>query len=276
MALTADQQSAQATLNAALAQWGLNGLDTTAWQSYLNGLPLDTIMQNIRSSPEYQQRFPGMKQLQDSGQAISEADYIAKEAADVSLMRAYGLPDQVVQNRQLLGNLIANQVSTSELQQRLDTRQQIVNSVPEVASYARDQYGINTGDLIHFWENPDEALPLMQQKVQASQVGAAAQLAGYGSLDPQQALRLAGMGTSFSQALSGFEKAGELKGLTDNLPGQGQQVTGDQLTAATVGQDAQAALAVAKAQSERKAQFSDAANFATTQAGAVGLAQQNL
>lgn len=263
---------------------GLDSVFQQAWQQYLNGVPIDQIMQSIRSSDAYKARFPGMAQLAANGQAISEAEYVAKEAADQSLLRAYGLPDQVATDRNLLGNLIANQVGTTELQDRLNAYKQVVNQLPgEVTSYLRDQYGIQAGDLMHFWMNPDEALPAIQQKVQAAQVGAAAQLAGYGQINPDQALRLAqvigadpsGIG-AFNQAMSGFEKAGELKGLTDNLPGQGQGVTQDQLVNATVGGDAQAALALQQEQQRRKAQFSDQSSVATTQAGAVGLARANV
>jgi hypothetical protein len=279
--LTADQQSAQGIINDALRQWGLQGLGASAWQSYLQGLPIDSIMQNVRQSPEYQARFPGMAQLQKQGMAISEADYIAKERADQELMRAYGMPDQMVTDRNELGNLIGNGVSTAELQQRLELRKQIVDQLPvETKDYLQRVEGVNSGDLIGFWENPDVALPAIQQKVRAAQVGAAAQQAGFNSLDPQTALRLAGMHNLDSlgmanqeQLNSEFGKARQLAGLTQALPGQRAGVSQDQLINAAVGGDAQAQLAVQQAQDAAKAQFAGGGDYLTGSKGASGLGQ---
>jgi hypothetical protein len=279
--LTAAQQSAQATINTALAQWGLQGLGATAWQQYLNGLPIDTIMQNIRQSTEYQQRFPGMAQLAKNGQAITEADYISKESADKELMRAYGLPDAMVQDRNELGKLIGNGVSTSELQQRLEVRKQIVDQLPAATKdYLQRQEGVNPGDLIGFWENPDVALPLIQQKARAAQVGAAAQQAGFNDLDPQTALRLAGMHNLDSlgmvnqdQVNQEFGKAQQLVGLSQALPGQTAGVSQGQLVDAEVGGDASAQQAVQRASDAAKATFDAGGGFLLGTQGATGLGQ---
>jgi len=217
-----------------------------------------------------------MAKLIASGQAISEADYIAKESADISLLHAYGV-DNVAGNRQFLGSLISNQVSTTELQQRLDLRQRIVNQLPhEVRDYLSSNYGVHTGDLIGFWANPDQALPELQQKVQAAEVGGAAAFSGYGNIDAKQAARLAGIGVDFNGALSGFERAGELKGLTQNLPGQvASGVSGDDLVNALLAGDSDASLRVQQEQARRKAGFSDSESVATTSQGAVGLGVAN-
>lgn len=274
--LTADQKSAQATLTAMLQQWGLASLASQMWQEYLKGTPMDAIMADIRNSDAYSQRFPGMKELQKSGHAISEADYIAKESADMSLLHAYGL-DAMGGNRQFLGSLIGNQVSTSELQSRLDLYQQTVQTLPhEVRDYLQNVEGVSAGDLLHFWANPDEALPVIQQKAQAAQVGGAAAAAGFGAINPLMAERLAGMGVSFSQAMNGFQQAGTLKGLTDQLPGAANDaVSSDDLVNALLGNDANAQMRVQQEADRRKAMFGDRGGVATTQQGAVGLGTAN-
>jgi hypothetical protein len=278
--LTAAQQSAQATINTALAQWGLQGLGATAWQSYLQGLPVDSIMQNVRSSPEYTARFPGMKALQDAGQAITEADYINKEIADTEMMKAYGIPDQMV-TRGELGKLIGGQTSTAELQQRLELRKQVVDQLPsEVKDYMQRVQGVSPGDLIGFWENPDVALPILEQKTRAAQVGAAAQQAGFTDLDPQTALRLAGMHNldalgmvDQGQAGKEFATAAQLRGLTQALPGQTAGVTQDQLINAEVGGDANAQTAVQQASLAAKAKFDGGGDYMLGSKGAAGLGQ---
>ena len=273
--LTSAQQSAKATLTNMLDQWGLASLAGQMWQEYLKGTPIDQIMSDIRNSDAYKQRFPGMADLVKSGHAITEADYIAKESTDMSLLHAYGL-DSLGTNRQFLGNLIGNMVSTTELQTRLDTYQQVVQQLPhEVKDYLQSNYGVHAGDLLHFWLNPDEALPELQRKAQAAEVGGAAAVSGFGFIDPKVAARLAGIGVNFTQALSGFENAGELKGLTQQLPGDvaAGGVSQDDLINGLLAGDSGAALRVQRAQAARKAQFGDSEAVATTNAGAVGLSQ---
>ena len=271
---SAASKSAHQLLIDMLNQWGLGTLAGQLWKEYLQGTPQEKIMADLRSSQAYAQRFPGMAALVKSGHAISEADYIAKETSDMSLLHAYGL-DKLGTDRQFLGNLISNQVSTAELQTRLDTYKQVVQTLPhEVRDYLQSAYGIHSGDLMHFWLNPDTALPDLQAKAQAAEVGGAAAITGYGNIDPRMAARLAGLGVDFNQALGGFQQAGQLKGLTQDLPGQVPSgVNGDQLVNALLGGDAQAALAVQGEQQRRKAQFADSESVATTSQGAVGLSQ---
>lgn len=268
--LTPKQQSAKQLLTDWLNQLGLGSLGQQVWKEYLNGTPTAKIMADVRASTAYAHRFPGMEELAKSGHAISEADYISKESADMSLMRMYGLPEGMVNNRQELGKLIGGQVSTTELQARLEARKTVVNQLPhEVRDYL-GQMGVNTGDLIGFWENPDVALPVIQQKVAAAEVGGAAAVAGFGAIDAATAAHLAGLGVDWNQALSGFQQAGQLKGLTQGLPGQAAVSSGD-LVGAVLGQDANAALRVQNLQGQRKAAFAGGGQAATTQEGAVGL-----
>ena len=270
--LTPKQQSAKQMFTDWLDSLGLGSLGKMVWHEYLQGTPTAKIMADVRASDAYAQRFPGMKELAKGGHAITEADYIAKESADMSLMRAYGLPEQMVNNRQELGKLIGGQVSTTELQSRLDAYKTVVLQLPhEVRDYLSSQ-GVNSGDLIGFWLNPDQSLPLLQNKVAAAEIGGAAAISGFGALDPTQAAHLAGLGVDFNQAMSGFNQAGQLTGLTQGLPGQaGSTVSRNDLVGAVLGQDANATLKVQRVQGQRKATFNDAANYAATQSGAVGL-----
>jgi hypothetical protein len=269
--LTPKQQSAKQNLTDWLNTLGLGALGTQVWNEYLQGTPTAKIMADVRASDAYAQRFPGMKELAAGGHAITEADYIAKESADISLMRAYGLPDQMINNRQELGKLIGGQVSTAELQTRLDAYKQVVLTLPhEVRDYLGGQ-GVSSGDLIGFWLNPDEALPMLQNKVAAAEVGGAAAFTGYGKLDPKMAAQLAGQGVDWQHALAGFTQAAQLKGLTQQLPGQQGALASADLVNATVGANGDANNRLLKVQAQRKNQFADQQSYATTQAGAVGL-----
>src|SRR5689334_18836184 len=90
--LTAEQKSARAILDDTLAQYGLSGLGDRLWQQYLNGEPIEQIMVDLRKTPEYKARFPGMEALSKKGRAISEGEYISIERGYAQLFREYGLP----------------------------------------------------------------------------------------------------------------------------------------------------------------------------------------
>lgn len=273
---TPPQDSARAIINDALAQYGLSGLATQAWQQYLTGMPVEQIGLWLRTTPEYAARFPGMAALRKAGQALSEAEYVAKERADAEMLRAYGLPAAFYNDRNLLGNLIGNQVSTAELQGRLDAYRAVVTdgSMSGVRAYARDAFGLGDGDLIAYFIDPDRAAPVLEQQARASQIGAAAARAGWTGLDPATALQLAGRGVSPQQAEQGFGQAATLRLLTQNLPGQqGGQVAEQDVTAAVLNQDAQAKRRVQQAVEERVNPFRAGGRFTEDTRGVTGLGQ---
>lgn len=275
--------SAKAQLMKDLAGMGLDAnaqafssspqsLGDWVWQEWLNTGNSDQILLDLRQTQPYKYAYSGMEKLQASGMNISEAEYRAKEDADTGILRLAGLSDGMAKDKALLGNLIGNQVSTAELQARVQDYQTVIQQVGgQTLDYLRSAYGIHAGDLLHFWLDPEQGEAAIHQKVQASQIGAAANMAGLNGLDPTTALHLAGLGVSASQAATGFQKIAGMGDLGHSTDSSVSSVSQQQLIDAELGGNGNAASAVLKAQQERVAKFQSGGGFAGGNAGVSGL-----
>jgi len=136
--------SAKAIIDKALGDYGLSTLSTWAWQKWQAGESIDQIMLELRSTPEYGQRFPAMKTLGDRGQAISEAQYINYEQSATSIFKAAGLPANFYDQPDDFANFLTNNVALPELQSRVQAYQSAAFSAPqEVRDALQSMYGVS-------------------------------------------------------------------------------------------------------------------------------------
>ena len=269
----------------ALKAAGLGSLASKAWTMWNSGLDFNAIMDNptngIRASAEYKQNFPAMAALNAKGQGISEAQYLAKETADLELMKQYGIPSGIFDSKEYLGSLMTNNVTQVDLEKRLMLTQNAID--PNISQYAQDTYGLNHGDLMAYILDPTKALPVLQQKAQAMQIGGAAYQQGFkgglganGELSQAQAEALATQGVSQQAAQAGFLNIGQEGQLAQALPGDTSgSVTNQQLINAQFGSNAEDLLAVKKVQAKRIADYQQSGGFAAGAAGAGGLGVAN-
>lgn len=266
-----------AQLQNTLAQFGLTGLGNFITQKVKAGESLDQIMLEIRATPEYQARFPAMQQLAQQGRAISEQQYVDLENQYQGILRSAGLPSGFYDTPQDFANLITNQVSPSELSSRVQQYATVAyNSPPEVKQQLEDLYGITPGELTAYFIDPNNALPLIQQRVASAQAAGQAQISGFGQLTRTQADELGQAGVTADAARSGFQQLGMESQLMHGLPGEGAPdiSTDQQLSAQFLG-NAQAALTIKNRALARVAAFQDAAGFLeSADKGAVGLGQE--
>jgi hypothetical protein len=262
----------EADLINTLSYYGLGDLATWAWNEHIAGKNDTQIMMDLRQTDSYKQRFPGMAALSAQGSAITEQDYINKENADRELIRASGLDPTKYASRDALGNLIGNGVSTSELSTRLNLVQSAVLQAPaEARQYLQANFGIGSGDLMNYFLDPSGALPDLQMKAAAAQIGGAAASSGFGYLDVQKALNLAAAGVSGSQAQAGFGKIATEGELTHNLNDGTGSVTNNDLIDAQLGGNGDAALKLQQVSAGRVARFQSGGTYAANQQGVSGL-----
>lgn len=275
-------QSAQDYIRSFLNDAGLGALAGKVWSQWTSGQSEDQIVDWIRSTPEYATRFPAMATLRKDGRSISEAQYIAKEQADIDLMTQYGIPDAFAKNKDLLGKLIANNVSQVTLQKRLIAGQDtILGYDKSILDYAKKTYGLTPGDLLAWSLNPDIALPVIEQQAQAMRIGGAALTAGYtrglgveGELGKTQAEALATQGITQQQAQQGFTQLSQMGQLEQNLPGDvSGALTSQEMIDAIFGISGGAQEKLGKVKSTRVGEFQQGGGFATTQAGVGGIGQ---
>ncbi len=196
----------------------------------------------LRQTPDYQKRFAGNAQRIAKGlTALDESTYLQKEDAYQNLMRNYGLPESywkkdAIGTQEGFTNLIANDVSAVELENRLQTAQnRVINSNPEIAYALKAFYpDINKGDILAYALDPKNALDQIQRKVTAAEIGGAALSQGL-TTSLGGAEGLAAYGINKAQAQAGYQTvAGILPRATQLADIYGQQPYGQQTAEAEV------------------------------------------
>lgn len=166
----------------------------------------------LQNTKAYQDRFGANKERIAKGlTALRPADYIAMEDAYQNVMRNYGLPASYYTKdstgRQVgFEKLLANDVSNTELEDRIMTAQQrVINSNPEVLASLKSFYpDITNGDILAYTLDPNNAITEIKRKVTAAEIGGAATQAGL-TAGMTRAEELAKAGVTKVQAQQGFE-----------------------------------------------------------------------
>jgi hypothetical protein len=221
------------------------------WDQHLNGVPDDQIWLDLRQRPEYKARYPAMEELSRQGRGITEAQYSAYETAISDLSRQYGVPPDMYATSEGVANLLTKGVSVKEANDRFQIASSAAFTAPaEVRQALAAMYGVDHGNLIAYWLDPDKAMPLVQRQYDAAQIAGAATQQELG-IDVQTAEDLAARGITFDQARTGFGQAQQAYGL-DYAAGEG--TTQAERVAAAFG-DADAQAKVTRIQRSRAAAF---------------------
>lgn len=208
----AERQSAYDLLYAEFSKYGLQGLVDPLKGLITSGASPAEFTIKLRETPAYQQRFAGnAKRIANGLVALDEATYLAKEDAYQNLMRNYGLPDtywkkDAIGTQEGFTQLIANDVSAVELENRLQLAQnRVKNANPEIA-YALKQFypDITNGDILAYALDPKNALDTIKRKVTAAEIGGAALAAGL-TTSAAGAENLAGYDVTKQQAQQGYQ-----------------------------------------------------------------------
>lgn len=272
--LTSTQTDAWNQLQTLLASYGFTGqdlTDLTAWAKgqIVAGNSPTLVALNLQQTPQFQARFPAIGVLSKQGVAITPAQYISLEQTYAQLEQQAGLPP----NFASFDELIANQVSPTEYADRLNKGYlAVATAPPETVKAMQDYYGVTQGELAAYFLDPTKAEPLLLQKAQAAQIGGASAVSGFGEVTGDQALRLAQMGVSYSQAQQGFQKLASEGQLTNPLPGQGSRYdfTTDRLLGAQFGSDGQTQLQLQIQAEQEKNAFAQGVGVTGTQQGLSG------
>lgn len=271
------KENARDYLTSVLEQYGLGGMGDWAWEQIQAGHTNERILQDLRQTDTYKQRFVGMEARRAAGlPAISEGEYIAYESSVRQMMRAAGMPAEFYDQPQDFADLISNDVSVAEMQSRINEGYLAASQAPaEVREQLRNLYGVEEGQLAAFFLDPDRALPLIERQWSASRISGAAQRTGYGALNATEAERLAALGVSDQQAQEGFGALAENEELFGALPGdQDGLITREEQQNAIFGSDARAREKIDRKAGARRSAGSGAQAFALGQEGVAGLSRR--
>jgi hypothetical protein len=211
------RQSAYDLLYNEFAQYGLSDLVEPLKGFIQSGISPAEFTLRLRETPAYQTRFAANADRVKKGlAAITEAEYIGLEDQYQNIMRNYGLPESYYAKGQYgtqagLQSFIANDVSATELEDRVLTAQQrVVNSNPEVLASLKAFYpDITNGDILAYTLDPTNALDAIKRKVTAAEIGGAATQAGL-TAGLTRADELAKAGITKQQAQQGFQTVAEI------------------------------------------------------------------
>ena len=134
----------------------------------------------LRETDEWKTRFAGNEQRVKNGlQPISEAEYIADERAFHSVMRENGLPEHFYDSPEDYANFIGSNISPEQINQRAQIAGDLIatKNNPQLWAELKSR-GISKGDATAYILDPDKAMPQIERKIGASQIGAAMKPAG--------------------------------------------------------------------------------------------------
>jgi len=207
-------RDAFAMLEDLFRSYGLESLAGEIKDYMEKGFTATEALIKLKTNPSgaYAKRFAGnFTRVKNGLNAISEAEYINLENSYANTLKAYGLGNMISVNRddnyKTFANYIAGDISAVEFKDRVSTVvTRVQNAEPSIKATLKSFYPeISDADLVSYFLNPKENLPKLQEKVTASEIGAAAVGAGAGlTTNVNTATSLARYGVDQKMAREGY------------------------------------------------------------------------
>ncbi len=268
--------SAEQIVKQFLDTYGLGTLSTWAWNLYTSTgggtTGMDAINAELPTTAEFKTRFPAYEQLAKEGRAMSPAAMLSYEQSARQIFHAAGLPQGFYDTPQGLAQFMVGDVSSSELQSRVqDAQKALIDSPQDVRDQLQQLYGLSHGDLTAHFLDPKVAEPILTQQFTAAQIATEASRTKFGQIDRPTAENLAQLGVTDASAQSGFNKLGMQQGLfQQQVAGESAVSQSDQL-AAQFGGNVSAQQAFLTRQQTRVSQFQQDTAMKAGSKGVTGL-----
>jgi hypothetical protein len=225
----------------------------------------------IFAQPEFESRFPGLNAMRQTGRAPSAAEWVQYEKQAVGMLRGAGIPPTFWDTPEDIGRLITNEVSLAEVQQRVAfATEAAANANQGTLTELQRLYGVDPGEAVAFFLDPDKAEPLIAQRWAAAKVGNTALQTGFGTLDQAQAERVGGLTSSVEQARQGFAGLAQDREVFGALDRGEQAISTDTALDAQFAGNAESQAQIDARKSRRKATFSQGGGFAGSASGFAG------
>lgn len=161
-------------VTAMLTEAGLADLIPWYRQKLTEGASAAEIAILIQEQPAFKNRFKSIEARKNLGlPALSPQEVLAYEQQARGLMRASGLPTGFWDHYDDYSELLIQDVSLSELGERIEAGYaRVMNSAPELRNAFFGFYGVRGPDMLAaYFLDPDKAVPLLQQQVEAAGIG---------------------------------------------------------------------------------------------------------
>jgi hypothetical protein len=176
-------RDAFAALADLFTSYGLESLAGEISGYMTQGLTAGEALIKLKTNPAgaYAKRFAGnFTRVKNGLNAISEAAYIGLENSYAQTLKDFGLGNMVSLNREdnykKFADYISGDISADEFKDRVKTVvTRVQNADPSIKATLKSFYPeISDNDLVSYFLSPKENLPKLQEKVTASEIGAAA------------------------------------------------------------------------------------------------------
>jgi hypothetical protein len=214
-------------MSSILRQWGLESLAETYAQLMVEGLTdkqainklkYDKTINPASGKPyndAYTVRFSGNAARIAKGLNVyDEATYLDVENQYNDTLTRYGLsnlikPDAAGKRAQFAGYM-ANDIAPTEFAERIkNVSERVLNMDPRIKAQFQTYYpSLNDTDLVSYFLNPEETLPVLKDKITAAEIGAVAGATQYG-IGRDRAMQLAQFGVTREKALAGYQDIAE-------------------------------------------------------------------
>lgn len=200
--LSGANRDAAAAITSLFQRYGLGSLAGQIVGFVQQGYGQDTITMLLEDTPAYKQRFAANAMRQKKGLSVlSPAEYIAAEESYRAVLAQAGVPVGFYDQQTDFQNFIANDVSPTELQTRVNVAAEAVRRAPPETQALFSQW-YHTGDMIAYALDPTRAAPLIEQRIKAAEAGAMARQQG-ADLTQANAEFIGGQGLTTSQIQAG-------------------------------------------------------------------------
>jgi len=178
--LTQSQNDSYQALVSLFDGYGISSLAPAILKLVQSGASEDTIVLQLKQTPEYQNRFSANKKRIANGlPELSPQEYLATERSYRQLMASAGLPPGFYDTNSDFTSFLENDLSPTELQDRVNTASEAYYQSPETMKMWRDQGGTD-GEFIAMALDQTRAAPLVRQRIKSLEAQAIGQANGVG------------------------------------------------------------------------------------------------
>lgn len=265
--MEAKRQDARVSIKALLAKYNLDSLFDTVWGNYTSDMidytDTDALAMSIRETDAYKQRFSGNEARRAKGLGdLSPSTYIALEDSFKQTMRSNGIPDKFYDDPADFAQLIANDVSVGEFNDRIEYARSLVQDAPaSVRNEMSRLFSVSEGQLIAYFIDPEKALPILKEQERSARIAAAAVENAGMQLTVDMAGDLAKRGFTEAEAQKGFGNISKLGELTQQFAGE-TAISQQDLIASQFGFNTEAEKEIKKRQARRVNEFKGGGSFA--------------
>jgi hypothetical protein len=246
-------------MRSVLADYGLESLTDWAMDALARGLNENQVLQEMRKTPEFAQRFPAIIIRQEQGlPPLSPAYYIAYERQVAQTLRDAGLPPSFYDQPEDFTALLVADKSAAEVASTIqDGFLRVKMAPPEIRQTFADWFGAD-GDaaLAAFFLDPDKAKPALMRMADQAQIGGYARRFNV-TIGADVADQIAASGKT-NEAEQAFNALDQGRSLFDETITETNDLTLDQGVQATFSLDGEAQRQVRRRQETRAAQFGGA------------------